>query len=177
MVKGVLVVSEEGVKAVRLDDKGREVPSSERPVIPLGFKKPESLNEMVQRFVRHAVSVQAQQAGFESFEDADDFDVDGDDVLPDTPYETEFDPLVGREVSKAELERHNREMKRHEREARYRAAHGVVTDGARRRNQRRKGERGAVDGSGAERKEAGLSGSASENGEVDGESKSGTKLK
>lgn len=46
---------------------------------------------------------EAAQAGYESFEEADDFEV-GDDYDPSSPYETDFDP-----VPVAELRRRQRE--------------------------------------------------------------------
>lgn len=133
MSKGLLVLSEDGVKAVRLDDKGREIPDNSRPVIPLGFKKPEGLNEMVQRFVRHAISVQAASQGKETFEEADDFDVEDDQALPETPYEVDFDPVLGKDVSLSQLREHERKLAYAERA------------GAREALRKRAGKRGAGD--------------------------------
>lgn len=82
-----------------LDSAGREIPDSRRPRLPIGFKKPESLAEQVQRLVRTHLSEHAQEQGAESFEDADDFDIDDDDSDPFSPYEMDFDPVLGREVS------------------------------------------------------------------------------
>lgn len=87
------------------DEHGREI-VDDRPVeMPLGFKRPESLTEQIQRLVRGHLSRVAEQAGFESFEEAEDFDVEDDDIEPRTPFETEFDPVLGREVSPDMIQR------------------------------------------------------------------------
>lgn len=113
MVKEPFVlVSPDEVRLVRLDEKGREIPQPGGPVIPVGFRRPETLQEQIQRLIRFSMSRQAVEAGMESFEDADDFDVDDGDSMPDTPYEVDFDPILGRDVSKRELERHNKEVSR-----------------------------------------------------------------
>lgn len=82
----------------RLDEHGREKLDPKPVAMPLGFERPETLAEQIQRMVRQTVSQEAADQGFETFEDADDFDV-GDDFDPTSPYEMEFDPILGREVS------------------------------------------------------------------------------
>lgn len=77
---------------------GRESPDPTPLAMPAGFMRPPTLAEQVQRLVRTAISRHAEQQGFESFDDADDFDVD-EDVEPTTPYETFFDPILGRDVT------------------------------------------------------------------------------
>ena len=47
-----------------------------------GLKRPEPLNDLIQRLVRTELSRQATEEGYESFEDADDFEV-GDDYEDD----------------------------------------------------------------------------------------------
>lgn len=89
----------------RLDDRGREVPDPRPMQIPAGFKRPETLAEQVQRLVRTTISRRAQEEGFETFEESEDFDVD-DDVDPSTPYETFFDPVLGQEITPAEFREH-----------------------------------------------------------------------
>lgn len=86
-----------------LDAKGREVPDPKPLALPLGFKRPETLQEQVQRLIRTSMSAYAQAHDQESFEDADDFDIEDDPLDPSTPYEMEFDPVLGREVSPAEF--------------------------------------------------------------------------
>lgn len=88
----------------RLDRNGHEVLDDTPMAIPAGFKRPETLAEQVQRLVRTTVSRQAEEAGFETFEESEDFDVDdGDATDRGTPYETYFDPVLGKELTPAEF--------------------------------------------------------------------------
>lgn len=86
----------------RLDEHGREIPDPTPVTIPSGFRRPPTLQEQVQRLVRGELSRRAAEQGFETFEDADDFDVEGDED-PHTPFETHFDPVLGKEISPAEF--------------------------------------------------------------------------
>lgn len=85
------------------DNRGHEVPDPKPLEVPAGFKKPELLADTVRRLVR---SEQFQRdldnAGLETFDDADDFEVD-DDFDPSTPYETFFDPVLGKEITPLEF--------------------------------------------------------------------------
>nr|QJB19892.1 MAG: hypothetical protein [Microvirus sp.] len=75
-----------------LDARGRELPSPLPIQPPIGYKKTPSLSEQIRAMVvSEKLRLEAEQAGFESFEDADDFDV-GDDYDPRSPYEYDFDP-------------------------------------------------------------------------------------
>lgn len=85
-----------------LNPDGWEVPNQTPLNLPLGFKRPETLAEQVQRLVRFSVSQYAASQGQETFEEADDFDC-GDDSEPGSPYETFFDPVLGREITPAEF--------------------------------------------------------------------------
>lgn len=69
---------------MRHDEKGREIPDPRPMEMPLGMRKPESMEDMIRRYVRVEASRIAQQEGMESFEEADDFDVEDDD-LSDAP--------------------------------------------------------------------------------------------
>lgn len=71
---------------MRYDEQGRELPDPTPVEIPVGFQRPESLQEQIKRLVRTELSAQAQAEGFESFEEADDFEV-GDDYDPSSPHE------------------------------------------------------------------------------------------
>lgn len=76
-------------KSYPLDEFGRELldPTPMQP--PAGYKKQESMFEIVRRMVRsEKLALEAQKLGAETFEEANDFDV-GDDFEPETPYETE----------------------------------------------------------------------------------------
>lgn len=117
---------------VGLDALGHEVPDPNPMALPSGFKRPESLAEQVQRLVRGEVSRRAQEAGHESFEEAEDFDVGEDDDLH-TPYETYFDPVLGKELSPQEFmsnqARYRQEyVDRQQREYRDRKLHAALDD-------------------------------------------------
>lgn len=92
-------------KGVQLDLLGHEVPDPTPLALPVGFKTPESLTEQIQRLVRGAISQEAAERGEETFEEADDFDVD-DELDFRTPYEMDFDPVLGREVSPEMMQKH-----------------------------------------------------------------------
>lgn len=83
----------------KLNNNGHEVLDSTPLALPLGFKKPESLDDQIRRLVRTHISAQAQEQGFETWEDADDFDIPDDQADPATPFEMDFDPILGREIS------------------------------------------------------------------------------
>lgn len=85
--------------AIQFDEMGREILDPTPVEMPVGMKRPESLQQMIQRLVRAQISQQAQQQGFESFEDANDFDIDEEDDLPLTVYEE-----MGEEPGYAESE-------------------------------------------------------------------------
>jgi len=86
--------------------KDREVPDPKPMAIPVGFKRPETLAEQVARLVRtEDFRRSLGKEHHESFEEADDFDVD-DDIDPFSPFERHFDPVIGREVSYDEFQKH-----------------------------------------------------------------------
>jgi len=61
---------------------------------PLGYKKQPTLAEQMRAMIRsEALRVAAQESGHETFEEADDFDVD-DDFDPTSPFEEVFDPSL-----------------------------------------------------------------------------------
>lgn len=59
----------------RHDHLNREVLDKTPVEMPLGYEKPESLESMIARMIR-TTSIQAEKAGFETAEEADDFDDD-----------------------------------------------------------------------------------------------------
>lgn len=65
---------------------GMEVGDPTPVAIPVRFLRTENIYDEVTRVVRQELSLQAQAQGFESFEEADDFDV-GDDYDPSSAYE------------------------------------------------------------------------------------------
>lgn len=62
------------------DEKGREIPDPKPLEMPFGLNKPESIEDMIRRFVRQEASRAAQNSGMESFEEADDFEVDEEEI-------------------------------------------------------------------------------------------------
>lgn len=95
----------------KLDDSGREIPDGKSLRMPSGMERPETLAEQVRRLVRTEWSRQAAEQGFETFEESEDFDVD-DDFEPSTPYETFFDPMLGRELTPQQIQEHEEYYKR-----------------------------------------------------------------
>lgn len=68
------------------DEYGREIPDPTPVSVPAGWSRPLPLAEQIRRMVRQEMSQHAQAQGMESFEEADDFDVD-EDSDPLSPYE------------------------------------------------------------------------------------------
>lgn len=94
----------------RLDQNGSEIPDPTPVAIPAGFKEPESLENMIRRLVRaDDFRRAADQEGFETFEEAEDFEIDDDSFDPSSPYEEVFDPVLGRGITPAEFNA-NREV-------------------------------------------------------------------
>lgn len=81
---------------MKYDEHGREVPDPTPVEMPLGWSRPKPLQDLIKDMIRVEMSRQAVAAGFESFEEADDFEVDdsdGDDMLSQyelTPMQEEF---------------------------------------------------------------------------------------
>jgi len=71
---------------------GQEVPDPRPVAIPAGFQRPEPLADLIRRLVRTQISQQASAEGQETWEEADDFEVDEDDD-PLSPYEIPEAPL------------------------------------------------------------------------------------
>lgn len=74
-----------------LDKDGREVPDPTPMAPPVGMSERPSLADFVQRMIQQEVSRAAAAAEMETFEEADDFDVEDDPMDPRTPYEENFD--------------------------------------------------------------------------------------
>ncbi|UDN67847.1 hypothetical protein [robinz microvirus RP_145] len=86
-----------------LDKEGREILSPLPLEPPLGYKKSESMAEMVRRMIQSEhLRIAAEQAGAETFEESEDFDI-GDDFEPHSPWENDFDPPIS-ELTQAGIE-------------------------------------------------------------------------
>lgn len=76
---------------MKRDPKNRKEFLDPTPMaLPVGYRRPPTLQDQVRALVRGALSEQAANRGQETFEEADDFDV-GDDYDPRSPYEQNFD--------------------------------------------------------------------------------------
>lgn len=76
-----------------LTENGYEVPDPTPMAPPVGYKKTPSMVDTIRDMVRSEhLRQEAARAGFESFEDSEDFGEDDDDRLPTTAYESVFDP-------------------------------------------------------------------------------------
>lgn len=78
----------------KLDDEGRELSDPIPMAPPLGYTPEMSIIEIVRQQIRgEHLRIAALQAEAETFEEADDFDVeDGEDEIS-TPFEEHFDPV------------------------------------------------------------------------------------
>lgn len=82
-----------GLFAKRLNEKGQEIPDPTPIAPPVGFKRQPSLSEQIRAMIRsEQLRQEAESAGYETFEEADDFDIPDDPIDPTTPYEAVFDP-------------------------------------------------------------------------------------
>lgn len=70
----------------RLDERGHEILDDTPVSLPLRFRRGENITQQVQRLVAGELSRMAENAGYESFEEANDFDV-GDDYDPKSEHE------------------------------------------------------------------------------------------
>ena len=79
----------------KLDELGREVFDQTPMAIPVGFSRPEPIHMCLRRMVEQYHREMKDSQEYESFEDADDFDVgDGAPSFEDAPteYEVNFMP-------------------------------------------------------------------------------------
>lgn len=77
---------------IGLDASGFEHPDPRPVEIPTRLKLPQRQVDRVREIIRQEMSRKAEGEGFESFEEADDFDIPGED--PVSPYEEVFEPVV-----------------------------------------------------------------------------------
>lgn len=77
------------------NEKGEELPNSTPLELPVGFSRPQTLQERMRYLLRSEELKRAlESAGEETFEEADDFDVEEQDPLEGTPYEDDFEPDI-----------------------------------------------------------------------------------
>lgn len=77
-----------------------EHPDPTPMALPVKMQRPPSLQDMFEKYLV-AANHMAQNQGFETLDEADDFDV-GEDLDPESPYELCFDPTLNKEISKQE---------------------------------------------------------------------------
>lgn len=76
----------------RYNGRGEEIPSSVPVAAPVGFTRPPTLQELRQRLVQDEQLRQSLlNDDVETFEEADDFEIPGEDMS--APYEENYDPL------------------------------------------------------------------------------------
>lgn len=101
----------------RLNEVGQEVPDPKPVGLPIGYKHPPTLEQRIKSMIEVTLSRQAAAAGSESFEEANDFDVDDDgpeEVFPDEDFAANDpnvkdafereEPVVRERLSKAKQE-------------------------------------------------------------------------
>lgn len=77
----------------KYNERGEELMDPTPIAVPFKFQQ-RSQFDWMRQFIRQEVSRHAAEQGYESFEEANDFNV-GDDFDPTTPYEEQFDPETG----------------------------------------------------------------------------------
>lgn len=86
-----IALVKEGLRRPVTED-GREVIDPTPMAPPVGYKRQPSMVQLIREMVRsERLAADLDAAGYETFEEAEDFDV-GDDFEPNSPYENEFDP-------------------------------------------------------------------------------------
>lgn len=97
-----------GHKGRRLNAAGQEMPDAVPMAPPIGYRPAPSLSEQIREMVRgEHLRMAAEAAGYESFDEADDFDIPDDPLDPSTPYERVFEGMssveLRRRADEAEL--------------------------------------------------------------------------
>lgn len=76
-----------------LNAEGKQVPDPVPMAPPIGYKRQPSLSEQIRQMVQSEhLAMAAREAGMETFEEAEDFDVGDDYEQMRSPWENEFDP-------------------------------------------------------------------------------------
>jgi hypothetical protein len=85
---------QDGVQATsEIGADGKEYPDPVPMAPPVGYRPPPTIMEMIQTMIRsEQLRTQLDAQGFDTFEEAEDFDIEDDPLDPHTPYEAVFDP-------------------------------------------------------------------------------------
>lgn len=87
-----------------LSPNGREALDPTPVAIPVGFKRPPSLEEQIKRLVADRdIQRSLSEAGVETFEEANDFDIPDDPPDPRALDEEWYDPALNRTVTAREV--------------------------------------------------------------------------
>lgn len=73
----------------KLNDKGEEICDPRPMEMPIGFKRPMPLADEIRMMLQKSIQQELEEAGVESFEDADDFELEDEDMS--SPWEEQFD--------------------------------------------------------------------------------------
>lgn len=77
------------------NERGEEILDPTPIALPVGFTRPRSLQDTMKKLVQDELIRRDLQAHeIETFEEADDFDVEEQDPLESTPYEDCFEPAI-----------------------------------------------------------------------------------
>lgn len=81
------------------DEHGREIPDPTPMQPPVGYTRQPTIAEQMRAMIlSERLAQEAREAGAETFEEADDFDVGDDwDQERHSPYEANFDPMTAQE--------------------------------------------------------------------------------
>lgn len=115
-----------------IDDLGREILDPNPLEPPIGYNPQPTLVEQMRAMIRgERLRQLAEEEGFESFEEADDFELDADPA-PASPYEEVFEPTPARELRRrrAEAEAAASQPPKPEEKPAAATSGGSVTEGA-----------------------------------------------
>lgn len=88
-----------------LDANGHFIPDSTPLAPPIGYKRSPTIAENIRAMIKsERLKQEVEAAGAETFEEAEDFDIEDDPVDPHTPYDNQFDPPLSELVSEGNHE-------------------------------------------------------------------------
>lgn len=91
ILTGLAKIASKHPKGRRYDELGRYHPDPTPIAPPVGYTRSPTIAEQLRTMVRsEQLRAHADQAGMDTFEEADDFDV-GDDYDPRSPWEEQFE--------------------------------------------------------------------------------------
>ncbi|UDN67831.1 hypothetical protein [robinz microvirus RP_142] len=85
---------QDGVQSTSaIGSDGREYPDPIPTAPPVGYKTPPTIMDMIKSMIHsEQLNQKAQAEGFDTFDEAEDFDIEDDPLDPHTEYEAVFDP-------------------------------------------------------------------------------------